>query len=73
MIDIKKITDQYQEQEKSERQIRASLNDQILDLEHKIDQSFKKNLYNLIYRSEFGDYKEFVEAVAKELRQRNQS
>ena len=56
---VSEIADQYEEQVR------------IKELEQLISSSMNKPIYNLLYKPEYGDYRQFVEEVAKELRRRN--
>ena len=40
----------------------------IKELEKQLQESHEKNIYALIYKPKYGDYKEFVEHVAERLR-----
>ena len=42
----------------------------IKELEKQLQESHEKNIYALIYKQEYGDYKEFVEHVTERLRVR---
>lgn len=65
------IADKYEEQVKFEQQHREDLQRQIKELEKQIIDSYNKPIYKLLYKTEYGDYSNFVEVLATELRNRN--
>jgi hypothetical protein len=70
---IKKVADQYEEQVRFMKAQQQEIKNQIQQLNYEYNQLGNKNFYNLLYRSEFGDYRQFVEDIAKELRKRNRT
>jgi len=71
-IVVSEIADQYEEQVRSEKLYQEDKKQKIKELEHMIMSSMNKPIYKLLYNPyEHGDYRQFVEQVAKELRGRN--
>lgn len=68
---VSEIADQYEEQVRLEQLYREDKQRKIKELEQLISSSINKPIYNLLYKSEYGDYRQFVEQVAVELRRRN--
>jgi len=68
---IKEIVDEYLNQENFRKREIENVEKQIQELSKKRQRIFCKNIYSLIYKLEYGDYHEYVEEVAKELRRRN--
>lgn len=68
---ISAIADEYEEQVRLEKLYREDKKQKIKELEQLINNSINKSIYKLIYKPEYGDYRQFVEEVAKELRFRN--
>ena len=58
----------YLTQHEAEQTYRAVIHGKISELEKQLQESYEKNLYMLIYKQEYGDYKKFVEHVAERLR-----
>lgn len=65
------IADQYEEQVRIEKLYQEDKERKIKELEQLISSSRNKSIYRLLYKPEYGDYRQFVEEVAKELRRRN--
>ncbi len=70
---VSEIADQYEEQLRIEQLYREDKERKIKELQQLISGSFNKQIYKLLYKPEYGDYRQFVEQVAKELRGRNTS
>lgn len=68
---VSEIADQYEEQVRLEQLYREEKERKIKELEQLISSSRNKPIYKLLYKPEYGDYRQFVEDVAKELRRRN--
>ena len=68
---VSEIADQYEEQVRLEKLYQEDKKQKIKELELMISNSKNKQIYNLLYKPEYGDYRQFVEDVAKELRRRN--
>ena len=68
---VSEIADQYEEQARLEQLYREDKERKIKELEQLISSSRNKPIYKLLYKPEYGDYRQFVEDVAKELRRRN--
>lgn len=68
---VSEIADQYEEQVRLEKIYREDKKQKIKELEQLISSSMNKPIYKLLYKPEYGDYRQFVEEVAKELRCRN--
>ena len=68
---ISAIADEYEEQVRLEKLYREDKKQKIKELEQLINNSINKPIYKLIYKPEYGDYRQFVVEVAKELRCRN--
>lgn len=68
---VSEIADQYEEQVRLEQLYREDKERKIKELEQLISSSMNKPIYKLLYKAEYGDYKQFVEQVAVELRRRN--
>jgi hypothetical protein len=68
---LTQIVDQYEEQERLSEISREEKRRQIKELENQL--LSPPNIYNLVYKPEHGDYREFVQAVAAELRTRNKN
>ena len=58
----------YLTQHEAEQIYRAVIQGKISELEKQLQESQEKNIYALIYKPKYGDYKEFVEHVAERLR-----
>jgi hypothetical protein len=58
----------YKIQEEAEVTNRIVIIEEIHELEKQLQDSHEKNLYALIYKPEYGNYKKFVNDVAKRLR-----
>ena len=65
------IADQYEEQVRFERLYQEDKERKIKELEQLINSLKNKPIYKLLYKPEYGDYMQFVEDVASELRRRN--
>lgn len=68
---VSKIADQYEEQVRLEQLYRENIERKIKELEQSISNSRNKLIYKLLYKAKYGDYRQFVEQVAEELRRRN--
>lgn len=68
---VSEIADQYEEQVRLEKLYQEDKKQKIKELEQMISSSMNKPIYKLLYKPEYGDYRQFVEDVAKELRRRN--
>ena len=68
---VSEIADQYEEQVRLEKLYQEDKRQKIKELEQLISNSMNKPIYKLIYKPEYGDYRQFVENVAAELRRRN--
>lgn len=68
---VSEIADQYEEHVRIEELYQEEKRQKIKELEQLIISSMNKPIYNLLYKPEYGDYRQFVEEVAKELRRRN--
>lgn len=68
---VSEIADQYEEQVRLERLYQEDKKQKIKELERLISSSMNKPIYKLLYKPEYGDYRQFVEQVAVELRLRN--
>ena len=65
------LADQYEEHVRLEKLYQEDKARKIKELEQQIVSSINKPIYSLLYKPEFGNYKQFVEIVASELRRRN--
>ena len=68
---VSEIADQYEEQVRLEKLFQEDKERKIKELEQLISSSKNKPIYKLLYKPEYGDYRQFVEEVAAELRRRN--
>ena len=68
---VSEIADQYEEQVRFERLYQEDKERKIEELKQLISSSKNKPIYKLLYKPEYGDYRQFVEDVAVELRCRN--
>jgi hypothetical protein len=68
--EISQIVDQYKLQENLQRREIDYLESEILKLKIQQNKEFKKPIYALLYKPEYGDYYEFFEKIAEELRKR---
>jgi hypothetical protein len=68
---ISQIADQYQKEVELEEIFQNDKRNQIKELTQLIINSINKPIYELLYKEEYGDYREYCELVAKELRRRN--
>ena len=68
---VSEIANQYEEQVRLEKLYREDKEQKIKELEQLISSSMNKPIYKLLYKPEYGDYRQFVEDVAAELRRRN--
>ena len=68
---VSEIADQYEEQVRLEKLYQEDKERKIKELEQLISSSKNKLIYKLLYKQEYGDYRQFVEDVAAELRRRN--
>ena len=68
---LSEIANQYEEQVRLENIYREDKEIKIKELEQLIISSFNKPIYKLLYKPEYGDYREFVEQLSMELRRRN--
>ena len=68
---VSEIADQYEEQVRLEKLYQEEKKQKIKELELMISNSKNKPIYKLLYKPEYGDYRQFVEQVAVELRRRN--
>ena len=65
------IADQYEEQIMLENLYQEDKKQKIKELEQMISNSMNANIYKKFYKSEYGDYRQYVELIAKELRRRH--
>lgn len=70
-VSVQMVADQYQQQENFAKAQRSKWSEQILELERLISESHNWNIYKVLYKGEYGDYREYVNKVAEELRYRN--
>ena len=70
---LQEAIEQYDRIEKGELKYQKILQSKIADLQKKLAESRKKSPYQLIYLGEDGDYHDFVEELAVELRNRQTS
>jgi hypothetical protein len=69
---IRKIANEYEEQERLEEAYRQDLENKIKELNQLILNSQQLRMpYRLLYKPEYGDYRTYVAKVAEELRRRN--
>ena len=68
---VSEIADQYEEQVRLEKLYQEDKERKIKELEQLISSSKNKPIYKLLYKPEYGDYRQFVEDVAAELRRRS--
>ena len=68
---VSEIADQYEEQVRLEKLYQEDKEQKIKELQQLISSSKNKPIYKLLYKPEYGDYRQFVEDVAAELRRRN--
>ena len=68
---VSEIADQYEEQVRLEKLYQEDKERKIEELKQLINSSKNKPIYKLLYKPEYGDYRQFVEDVAAELRRRN--
>lgn len=68
---VSEIADKYEEQVRLEKLYQEEKKQKIKELELMISNSKNKPIYKLLYKPEYGDYRQFVEQVAVELRGRN--
>lgn len=68
---VSEIADQYEEHVRLEKLYQEDKKQKIKELELMISNSMNKPIYKLLYKPEYGDYRQFVEQVAVELRRRN--
>ena len=68
---VSEIADKYEEQVRLEKIYQEDKKQKIKELELMISNSKNKPIYELLYKPEYGDYRQFVEQVAVELRRRN--
>ena len=66
---IKKVVEEYKEQDRAGCMYRLALDKEIDRLRGLRKLSHDKILYMILYKGEYGDYHEFVETIAKELRE----
>jgi len=65
------IADQYDEQVRLEKLYQQDKREKIKELEQMISNSMNANIYKKFYKPEYGDYRQYVEEIAKELRRRH--
>jgi hypothetical protein len=65
------IADQYEEQLRLEKLYQQDKKEKIKELELMISNSMNANIYKKFYKPEYGDYRQYTEEVAKELRRRH--
>jgi hypothetical protein len=65
------IADQYEEQVRIEKLYQQDKKEKIKELELMISNSMNANIYKKFYKPEYGDYRQYTEEVAKELRRRH--
>lgn len=70
-IVVSEIADHYEEHVSYEKLYQEDKERKIKELEQLISISRNKPIYKLLYNPEYGDYRQFVDAVAAELRRRN--
>lgn len=70
---VDKIADEYEEQDRIEKAYREDLENKVKELDQMILNSQNRMRYKLLYKPEYGDYRDFVEKVAEELRRRDAS
>lgn len=70
-VSVNDIANKYQEQERNEKAYRADIDEKILELQEQYINSINANIYKFLYKPEYGDYREYVQKVADELRRRN--
>jgi len=68
---LTEIAIQYEEQWMQVKELQADLSRRIKDLEERLINEGQRPIYKMLYKPEYGDYREYVELVAKELRGRN--
>ena len=68
---VSEIADKYEEQVRLEKLYQEDKERKIEELKQLISSSKNKPIYKLLYKPEYGDYRQFVEDVAAELRRRN--
>ena len=68
---VSEIADQYEEQIMLENLYQEDKKQKIKELEQMISNSMNANIYKKFYKSEYGDYRQYVELIAKELRRRH--
>ncbi|HQI40692.1 MAG: hypothetical protein B6D44_11205 [Ignavibacteriales bacterium UTCHB2] len=68
---VSEIADKYEEQVRLEKIDQKDKRQKIKELEQLISNSMNKPIYKMLYKPEYGDYRQFVEDVAAELRRRN--
>ena len=68
---VSEIADQYEKHVRLEKLYQEDKERKIKELEQLISSSRNKPIYQLLYKPEYGDYRQFVENVAAELRRRN--
>lgn len=65
---LTEIAIQYEEQWRQVKEVQADLSRRIKDLEERLINEGQRPIYKMLYKPEYGDYREYVELVAKELR-----
>lgn len=65
---ISEAVSEYRKQERFEIANRESYRDQINNLESLIQSSYEAPIYSMIYKKEYGDYRQFVQIVSQVLR-----
>ena len=68
---LQMLADEYEKQALFEENYRKEKEKQINSLKLLIASSYERPIYKLIYKEEYGDFREFAEQVAKVLRKRN--
>ena len=63
--------EKYIEIDNFEKEFRESKERQIKEIEAIIDNSYHRDIYKELYKEEYGDFREFREKLAKELRDIN--
>ena len=65
---INEAVSEYRKLERNEIANRESYRERINELENLIQSSHEAPIYKLIYKTEYGDYRQFVQIVSQELR-----
>jgi hypothetical protein len=65
---INTLIEEYKFLLNNEKRYREELLKEMEILDDKFNESLNKNIYKLIYKDEYGDYRKFVELLAEKLR-----